>query len=168
MIFQPDTASIFEETIKQIALFLGFNAQRPEAEFKKGPDVLWEIGQLKYFVIECKNGATTDLISKHDCDQLAGSINWFITKYDKTCSAIPIIIHPSNCFEYASSPYSETRIITREKLDELKSCLRDFAEKVVQSDSTRNPRSINDLLKEEGLTANSFIGKFTTKFKVKN
>ena len=167
LIFQPNTASLFEETVKQIAFFLGFNAQRPEAEFNKGPDVLWEIGQLKYFVIECKNGATTDLISKHDCDQLAGSINWFTTKYDKTCSAIPIIIHPSNCFEYASSPHSETRIITREKLDELKSCLREFAEKVVQSDSTRNPRSINDLLKKESLTANTFIEKFTTKFKVK-
>jgi hypothetical protein len=60
----PDTASRFEQAMNQLAFFLSFKGQRPENEFGKGPDNLWEVGSLQYFVIEDKNGATTDLISK--------------------------------------------------------------------------------------------------------
>lgn len=64
LIFKPETSNIFEESLKMLAQYFGFNAQRPEDEFRRGPDVLWETGGLTYFVIECKNGATTETINK--------------------------------------------------------------------------------------------------------
>ena len=70
LVFKPYTAYIFEEALKTIALYIGFNSQRPEEEIGKGSDVLWSVGNLKYLVIECKNGATTSSISKRDCNQL--------------------------------------------------------------------------------------------------
>ncbi len=126
LIFKPETAEIFEESLKTIARYIGFNSQRPEAEYRKLPDVLWEVGNLSYFVIECKNGATTNTISKHDCNQLNGSGEWFTNTYDQTCSFTPILIHPSVKFEYAASPKAETRIMNGDKLNLLRETLSNF------------------------------------------
>lgn len=126
LIFKPDTANSFEESLKRIARFIGFNSQRPEAEYGKGPDLLWEVGGLEYFVIECKNGATSDTICKRDCNQLNGSGEWFINNYDRTCKFTPILIHPSVKFEYAASPKSNTRIIDEEKLTSLRKNILEF------------------------------------------
>jgi hypothetical protein len=73
----PGTANKFEEAVKNLAYMLGFNGQRPENDFGKGPDNLWSTGSLKYFIIECKNGAINEIICKEDINQLNGSINWF-------------------------------------------------------------------------------------------
>lgn len=168
LIFQPETAPVFEETMKQVALFIGFDGQRPEAEFNKGPDVLWEIGNLKYLVIQCKNGATTDSICKRYCDQLTGSMSWFGEKYDATCSATPIIIHPSNIFEHACSPHPDTRVMTRDKLDELRLNLKGFAQNIVSTENNRwSPQVISGVLDNYGLTSHSFVDKFTTRHRVK-
>jgi hypothetical protein len=76
----PDTASLFERTLAQVAFLIGLAGQRPEAETGRGPDVLWNIGGAHFLVIECKNGASTDEINKHDCNQLTGSMQWFDEK----------------------------------------------------------------------------------------
>jgi hypothetical protein len=52
--FKEGTANTFEEAMKIIANYLGFESQRPEQEYKKGPDNLWNAGGLKYFVIGVK------------------------------------------------------------------------------------------------------------------
>ena len=36
LIFKPETADIFEESLKTIARYIGFGSQRPEAEYRKG------------------------------------------------------------------------------------------------------------------------------------
>lgn len=167
MIFRPETAMVFEQAIKEVARFIGFNSQRPEKEFGKGPDVLWEVGQLQYFVIECKNGATSDFINKHDCNQLNGSINWFKEKYDNSCSMIPIMIHPVNIFEYASSPDVSIRIMTKEKLDEFKMAIASFARAVVSANNYRNVRHVAELLVNFNLNPESFVNKFTTIYRVR-
>ena len=64
LILMPETSNSFEEALRIIARYIGFIGQRPEGEFGKGPDVLWGVGNLKYFVIECKNGATVATIIK--------------------------------------------------------------------------------------------------------
>ena len=93
--FVPDTAKTFEEAMREVAEFIGFKAQRPENDFGKGPDVLWAVGGLRYFVIECKNGAVSQTVNKSDCNQLTGSIMWFRDRYDHSCSSEPILVHPS-------------------------------------------------------------------------
>ncbi|TDX49145.1 DEAD/DEAH box helicase family protein [Orenia marismortui] len=166
--FAPNTYEIFEQTLKQITNIIGFNGQRPESEFGKGPDVLWETGNLNYFVIECKNEARTDIISKKYCNQLNGSMYWFEEKYDDTCSAIPIMVHPSNLFEYSASPHQQTRIINEEKLNELKKSLLEFANTVVSSNKFADPQDIAKYLKHYNLEYEQFIKKYTIGFKVKN
>jgi hypothetical protein len=166
LIFVPDTANDFEEACKIIAKHLGFIAQRPEQESGKGPDVLWAVGQNRCFVIECKNGATNPEINKHDADQLSGSMNWFVTNYDNTCTAIPLMIHPVEIFNYSASPSGTTRIINVAKLEELRNGLREFFKTISQlniDDTTKIAR----LLINYSLTSDLFVGKYTVPFKTK-
>jgi len=164
-IFKPDTASIFEETTKQLAKFIGFNSQRPENEYKRGPDVLWEVGQLNYFIIECKNGAITPIITKADCNQLNGSINWFLEKYDHTCHFFPIMIHPSNVFEYAASPYQKIRIITKDKIEQFAITIKNFVKSVAIDNKINDRDSINELLIYYKLRPIDIINNYTKHFK---
>jgi hypothetical protein len=166
--FAPDSSSRFEEALKNLAFFLGFNGQRPENETGKGPDDLWEIGSLKYLVIEAKNEATTGTICKDYCNQLGGSMNWFTGTYDGTCEATPIMIHPSRVFEYASSPHAKTRVIDKEKLPELRDASRKLAVALAANDAYRTPATVAGLLDAHGLTAELFVPRFTVGFRVKS
>ena len=168
LIFQPDTASIFEQALKEIASFVGFRGQRPEHEFGKGPDVLWAVGGLNYFVIEAKNGATTDTICKHDCNQLNGSYIWFKQKYGVDCTAVPIMIHPSNIFEYAATPDPAIRIITKDRLEVLRKSLIDFIKAAADSANFRNPQMLTQLIDQFNLTPDKFVRIYTVCAKVKN
>jgi hypothetical protein len=128
LIFLPETSESFEQTMSDVGWLLGFDTQRPEKEFGRGPDVLWEAGEMSYFVIECKNGVTSDNpINKHDCNQLNGSVVWFQELYDATCSCVPILIHPITEHEHAASLHENTRIMTAEKLERFKEAVRQFA-----------------------------------------
>lgn len=164
LIFKPETADIFEESLKTIARYIGFNSQRPEAEYRKGPDVLWEVGNLSYFVIECKNGATTDTINKHDCNQLNGSGEWFTDKYDETCSFTPILLHPSVKFEYAATPKEKTRIINGEKLNLLRENISYFINSLCVENKINDDKSIRERLLFYKLTADRFCENYTTSY----
>ncbi|TQK74931.1 RAD3-like DEAD/DEAH box helicase [Brevibacillus sp. AG162] len=167
LVFKPDSASVFEQACKELAYHLGFSAQRPEAEYKKGPDVLWEIGNLEYIVIECKNGATAPTINKHDCNQLNGSIVWFQEKYDSSCRFTPVMIHPFTVFEYASSPNPNIRIMNSEKLELLKSRVLGFTKAIASHGSFQDTRKIDELLNMYSLNASIFIREYTVGFTVK-
>lgn len=167
LVFKPETANIFEESIKQLARYLGFNSQRPESDYNKGPDVLWETGELNYYVIECKNGATTGTINKHDCNQLNGSAMWFEEKYDNTCRYTPIMIHPSSVFEHAASPHGHTRIINAESLENLKSAAAGFVKSVCVENNIQNVDKIREMLIYHKLRSQELTENYTTGFSVK-
>ncbi|SCG83984.1 hypothetical protein DW1_2420 [Proteiniborus sp. DW1] len=169
LVFIPDTAPSFEEALKELAYYIGYTARRPENEVGKGPDVLWRIGELSFLVIECKNGATNEIINKHDCNQLNGSITWFDTHYEENdCNCTPIMIHPNNVFEYACSPHKDIRILTKDKLQKLSDNIIGFAKSVVLPENFKNLENINKLLIEFKLDNSNFVNSYTTSFRVKN
>jgi len=167
LIFMPETSNKFEEAMKIIARHIGFVGQRPEGEFGKGPDVLWGVGYLNYYVIECKNGATTDTISKDYSNQLAGSMIWFKQSYGADCGAIPIMVHPSHVFEHAATPHADTRIITKANLAELRDAIRGFIKAVASQLQQIDSHKISEMLVQFSLSADKFIGAYTTKYRVK-
>ena len=132
LIFKPETSDIFEESLKEIAFYLGFKGQRPEVEFRRGPDVIWEVGELKYFVFECKNGVKEDVknINKHDCNQLNGSGVWFTDNYGQAFRFTPILIHRVVQIEHAASLNEKTKIIDEEKLVLLRKNILEFIKSV--------------------------------------
>lgn len=154
----------FERAMRDLGLFLGFGSQMPEEDFGKGPDNLWSVGSLKYFVIECKSGAVkAKAISKHDCNQLTGSVMWFDKQYDKSCSAVPIMVHKMTKPENAATLHPDTRIITEEKLDLLIARLKSYSVAVGDKGGFTEPATIAKQLDHFGLTAAKFVSQFTVK-----
>lgn len=168
LVFSPNYNQ-FENCICELGKILGFKSSRPEQEIKKGPDNLWAIGNGKYIVIECKSGTITDSIDKRDCNQLAGSVNWFYTEYkDSFSSCTPVMIHNSNVFDYSCSPPKDARIITPHLLESLKQAVQNFVTALVQNDNWKNENKINDLLMAYKLCNNDIVEVYSSSYKVKN
>lgn len=163
--FEPETATRFELAFAQLAKFIGFTSQRPETESGKGPDVLWRVGPTQYLVIECKNGATTETINKHDCNQLNGSGEWFENKYGTEISYTPLMIHIANKFEHAASPKNTTRIINAEKLELLKKNVREFIKSVCSQGHIGDEDQIRNQLLHLKLRASDFHSTYTAQYK---
>lgn len=166
--FKSGTSNIFEEAMKNIARYIGFESQRPEQEYKKGPDDLWNAGGLKYFVIECKNEATATTISKEYCNQLNGSCTWFNNKYDASCTYIPIMVHPSTLFEYAASPNQKIRIMTKAKLEMFRLSVKELIKSIAINNELSSPNKIRDKLIAYKLRECDFVDNYTSQYTVKN
>ena len=162
LIFKPETFKRFHRAICEAAFMLGFAGQLPESEYGAGPDAIWAVGNLRYFVIECKNGAITDTVNKHDCNQLAGSANWFLEKYDRTCSGTPVMIHPSSVFERASTPPPNTRVMTSTDLPRFKEAFLTFCVAVSRLNQFGSAKEVAPLLSAHHLLPDSILASYTT------
>lgn len=159
--FYPGTAEAFEGAVAWLAYPLGYTSQRPEKEYGHGPDVLWSLGALRYFVIECKNGVTNGIINKSDANQIAGSANWFRTQYDASCKAIPLLIHPVATLHDAAAPADGLRILEVEGLHRLKAAVRQFAMFLTSGDVWPTPVTIARSLQQHLLTSDAFMATYT-------
>ena len=159
--FAPENANQFEAAMQDLALYLGFLSHRPENDFGSGPDVLWAVGNLEYFVIECKSSATNPTISKHYANQLSGSMHWFYKRYDQTSKAIAILVHPSRKFEDAATPDPSTRVITAQTLPHFKEAIRAFIRASATSLSTLDSTHVQKLLEQHNLTPSKIVQTFT-------
>ncbi len=167
LVWGEQKTKLFEEAVKDMGLLLGFASTRPEKTLGIGPDNLWAMGELKYFVIECKSGVTTGLIAKKDCDQLGGSVSWFRSKYDDTCKAIPVMIHPSKVVATDAFPTEGTVIIDVEKLDLLKDSIRAFCKALASGVTWPDVAFVAKQLEHFNLTPSRFVEIFTVTYKRK-
>jgi len=164
LVFRPETANKFEEAMKLLAFYLGFVGQRPENEYGRGPDNLWALGNNEYYIIECKNGVTKEIICKHDINQLNGSIEWFKNKYDHASQFTPIMIHLGNTCDYSATPNELSRVITKDKLDDFKNNIKKFSlalKKINLNDSSQ----VGELIISYKLRPNDIINYFTVNIK---
>jgi len=117
---------IFERGIYNLGTMLGFKTQRPDKEIKKGPDNLWQIGNDRYWVIECKNEVTANRsISRGEAEQMNTSIDWFKDTYEGV-TYIPVMLHPADCLmddAYCSGPLW---VIQSDNLEKLKQSVYNF------------------------------------------
>lgn len=166
LIFQEGTHKKFEESLKNLFNCIGFVATRPDNETGVGPDILVAMGNGKYLVIECKNEAFTQIISKDDTNQLNGSIKWFESYYGKEgFECIPIMVHNSFEFSYDSSPDNKTRIISESMLLKITNKVSEF---VVNLQHTHNPLSdgsLSRVLRDNRLTYSDIIDSYTLPYK---
>lgn len=152
----------FEAAMMALGSFLGFGSQRPEDAIGRGPDNLWALGELNYLVIECKSGAVSaEKISKGDTNQLNGSIVWFGQKYDGTCSATPIMVHPRTIFEHAASPDPSIRIVNGPGLKRLRDAVRAYSVALAASGDFTDARKVEKQLRHHKLSAADIVGLCT-------
>lgn len=76
-------AERFEHAFNALAATLGFSGQRPEKEWKAGPDNLWILKDGEYLLVECKNEVelTRSEINKTESGQMNNACAWFEHNY---------------------------------------------------------------------------------------
>lgn len=163
--FCPDTSDRFEEAINALAWFLGIRGQRPEKDYKEGPDNLWALPNNAFLVIECKNGVTSENgISKKDAGQLGQSTAWFSGKYPGS-EYVPIIIHKERNLSDGASPVADMRVVDSVMLEKLKNNIRAFSKQLVDPDVMASSSKIATRLCQFELNADAFVNAYSVPVK---
>ena len=86
----------FERTFNELGKALGFDVQRPDKEWKEGPDNLWALRDTEYLLVECKNEVSLDRaeISKRETGQMNNACAWFSKNY-RGATAKNVLVIPT-------------------------------------------------------------------------
>ncbi len=163
LVFIRDESEEFEQALYDIGLHIGFRSQRPEKDGTSNLDVLWGIGNATYLLLPCKSGAVSGTISKHYCDEVGGSANWFTEEYDHTFSATPVIIHPSATLDRLATPPANMRVMTAVQVETLRDRVRAFAHSV--KDRLNEPAQMRWALNANNLLGEHFVQNNTIPFR---
>lgn len=120
-------ADRFEQAFDELAKIIGFPAQRPDKEWKEGPDNLWKIGDNKYLLVECKNcvDVKRDEINKDETGQMNNSCAWFEKVYGDVLVK-NIIIIPTKIVSHAAGFNKSVQVMKVKKLRLLTDNVRKF------------------------------------------
>lgn len=164
------SAEKFEDSVMKLGLFLGFESQRPDLEYKKGPDNLWHSANGHFFLIECKNEVSLERksINKEEVGQMSNHISWFRNNYPDAQTVSNIWIHPSNTLSELADINETITIITKDKLDSLKKQVLKFCGEFSQIElTTITDEFLQKLLKQYNFIESAFINTYTTILKKK-
>jgi hypothetical protein len=75
---------------------LGFLHERPDKQWKEGPDNLWALREGEFILFECKSEVelTRAEISKYEAGQMNNAAAWFDKEYPGTHGTRVIVIPP--------------------------------------------------------------------------
>jgi replicative superfamily II helicase len=120
-------ADRFEQALQNLATALGFNSDRPDKDWKEGPDNLWGLRDNEYLLFECKSEVAVDRaeINKRETEQMNRSSAWFKRYYpDSTVTRLLII--PPVKMAAGAALNEEVFIMTKKRLDQLTKNVRNF------------------------------------------
>jgi replicative superfamily II helicase len=120
-------ADDFERALDELSRALGFAGERPDKEWKEGPDNLWALDDTCYLVIECKSeiDVTRAEINKREAEQMNRHAAWF-DKHYKCMQAKRLIIHPAKRIESAAALTHDVEGVTVSALRKLEKAGREF------------------------------------------
>lgn len=117
-------SNLFEEALKNVGEMLGFESQRPDNDYKVGPDNLWCGVHNQYLFFECKNEVKRDrnTIKKTEAGQMNNHCAWFEEKYSDV-EVCRIFVTPTNVLDKKANLTHEIVVITPKLLDKFKNNL---------------------------------------------
>ena len=120
-------AEKFEQALDELSLALGFAGERPDKEWKEGPDNLWALDDTHYIVWECKSevSITRAEISKREAEQMNRSSAWFEKHYPGSMVK-RVMIHPAKTVESAAAFTHEVKVMSENELKSLVKSVRSF------------------------------------------
>lgn len=121
------SSSVFEEALKEVGEILGFESQRPDNNYKVGPDNLWCGIHNQYFFFECKNEVKNerDTIIKSEVGQMNNHCAWFEEKYGDV-EVCRVFVAPTNILHHCANLTHDVRVMTPKLLDNFKDSLDKF------------------------------------------
>ncbi len=156
-------ADRFELAVHELATALGFPSERPDKEWKAGPDNLWKVKDNEYLLIECKSSVdlSRNEINKEETGQMNNACAWFTKNYgDVPVKRMMIIptkkVNNSTGFNYP------VEIIRDTNLRKLNSHVKNFFAEFKQMELTDlSDTKIQELLVLHKLTADDIISNYS-------
>lgn len=120
-------AEKFEQALDEISRALGFAGERPEKEWKEGPDNLWALDDTQYILWECKSEVEIRRaeINKREAEQMNRSSAWFAKHY-AGMKVKRVIIHPANFVASAAAFTHEVEATRESELKRLVKRIQEF------------------------------------------
>jgi replicative superfamily II helicase len=159
-------AEKFEIAIDELAKILGFKGQRPDKEWKEGPDNLWCLRENDFILFECKNEVKEDRkeVNKDENGQMNNSCAWFENNYNIT-DYKAILIISTKYVTKAGGFNREVEIMKKNNLNKLAANVRHFYKEFVKIDfRDLSEEQINSFLKLHKLELSDIKTLYTDKF----
>ena len=160
-------ADPFEQALDELSRALGFAGERPDKEWKEGPDNLWAIDDRRYLLIECKSEVDINRseVNKREAEQMNRSSAWF-EKHYPGLSVTRLIIHPSGRVETAASFTHAVEGVREADLRHLvRACRGFFKEFEGQDLRDLSAGHIQTLIDAHHLRADDVCGRYSRKLK---
>jgi replicative superfamily II helicase len=157
------SAERFEAAFDQLGNVLGFACERPDKEWKEGPDNLWMLRDNLGLLVECKSEVALDRaeIHKRETDQMNRSAAWF-TKAHPGVTAQCVIVIPPKRLAPGAAVLQPTRGLNKKGLDKLASNVRlFFAEFAAQDLKTLSARNLQTALERHQLEVTNLLEVYT-------
>ncbi len=155
----------FESSLQELGLALGLLSQRPDKEFKKGPDNLWCIND-SYIMFECKSEVldTRSEINKYEASQMNSHCGWFEESYpDKKVKRILII--PAKNLSYHANFTHSVEIMRKNRLKKLRTNFQGFFREFKNYEiNDLTDDKINDFLLAHNLDINSLYSEYSEEY----
>ena len=156
-------ADRFEEAFNELGRFLGFVGQRPEKEWKEGPDNLWGLREGVFLLAECKS--EVDLkraeINEREVEQMNRSCAWFDANYTAATCHNWLIIPPRRLKSTTSFTH-DVSILRKSGLGKLVSNVRKVVEELGGSDiRDLSERRLQQLFDAHSLSIEDICEKYT-------
>ncbi len=146
--------------IEFLGKYLGFETERPDNEYKTGPDVLWILPNNQYVILELKTNKTTGTYSKKEIAQSLDHVEW--VKQNKgvknDSDLCKIIIGPHNQVNNDANPSHDIWVVALENFYQYANRLIQGSESCYSSTFVTTEQ-IEEFVFEQGLDWDSAFGR---------
>lgn len=146
---------------------LGFVGERPDKEWKEGPDNLWALDARQYILWECKSEVDVNRaeINKREAEQMNRSSVWF-DKHYAGLDVKRIIIHPSSVVPSSAGLTHEVEAMRVTELKHFVKKVRDFFKSLESLNfKDLSPTHLQKLIDAHSLSVDKVLSDYTKKIK---
>ena len=141
-------------------------SERPDKEFKKGPDNLWCGVSNQYFIFECKSEVNTERqeINKHEASQMNTHCAWFENQYGDS-PVKRILVIPTKSLSYHADFTHHVEIMRRGKLKTLRNTVKAFFKEFRKYElDSLSDEKMQEFINTHKLDINSLKTEYTEKY----
>ena len=160
-------ADKFEQALDELAKSIGFVGERPDKEWKEGPDNLWALDATQYILWECKNEVLLERseINKRESEQMNRSAAWF-EKHYSGMKVKRLIVHPAQQLESAGAFTHEVEVVRSADLKKLVRSVREFFKAFEHANfSDLSVHHIQKLVDTHGIAISALLGNYSKKIR---
>jgi replicative superfamily II helicase len=158
-------ANRFERAFDELGKALGFSTERPDQQWKAGPDNLWALEHGYYLLVECKSQVDIKRaeIAKDETGQMNNACAWFQKNYPG-CQATKVLIIPTNYLGKAAGFLEEVQIMRDRELNALLKQTKDFFTEFGNLDwKSLTEAKVQELINLHRLTVKNIVENYGVK-----